>query len=190
MYNFYALVARTKNIDRWALMRNAERENVQEHSHMVAVLAHALAVIRRDVYGWQCSPDKCASAALFHDVPEIFTGDLPTPVKYHDDEMIAAYRKIEDAAVKRLVNSLPEEMRGEYGSAFKPEKDVAEIVRAADKLSAYIKCLNELKAGNEEFRSAAESTLLKLHGFNMPEVEYFLENFIPPFEKTLDELSL
>jgi 5'-deoxynucleotidase len=190
VYSFYALVARTKNIDRWALMRNAEKENVQEHSHMVSVLAHALATIRRDIYGKSCSPEKCAVAAIFHDVPEIFTGDMPTPVKYHDDEMINAYRRIESVAVDRLVNSLPQEMRPEYKNIFSPSDEEKEIVHAADKLSAYIKCLSELKAGNEEFRSASQSTLLKLKSMEMPEIDYFLENFIPAFEKTLDEISL
>ena len=190
MNSFYALVARTKNIDRWALMRNAEKENVQEHSHMVAVIAHALALIRRDIFNIPCDPDRCASAALFHDVPEIFTGDMPTPVKYHDPDMVAAYRRIENAAVDRLLNEIPEELRGEYLSLFRPESDVAEIVRAADKISAYIKCVEELKAGNAEFSSAAESTIKKLHDMELPEVEYFIENFMPAFEKTIDELSV
>ena len=190
MYSFFALISRMKNIDRWALMHNTDRENVMEHSHMVAVLAHALATIRRDIYGIECSPDRAAAAALYHDAPEIITGDMPTPVKYHDADMIAAYRRIEEGAVKKLVSSLPEEIRGEFGSVFAPEEDVAAVVRAADKLSAYIKCLEELKGGNEEFRSAAESTLRKLHAMDRPEVEYFIENFIPAFEKTLDELGL
>lgn len=190
MNSFYALVARTKNIDRWALMRNAERENVQEHSHMVSVIAHALALIRRDIFGVPCDPDRCASAALYHDVPEIFTGDMPTPVKYHDPEMVAAYRRIEDAAVKRLISELPEELRSEYEKIFSPEEDVSQLVHAADKLSAYIKCIEELKAGNTEFTSAAESTLNKLKALNMQEVDYFLDNFIPSFRKTIDELSL
>lgn len=190
MNSFYALVSRTKNIDRWALMRNAERENVQEHSHMVAVIAHSLALIRRDIFKIPCDADRCASVALYHDVPEIFTGDMPTPVKYHDPDMVAAYRRIEDAAVKRLVSELPEALRGEYEKMFAPEEDVSEIVHAADKLSAYIKCIGELKAGNAEFTSASESTLKKLKELNMPEVDYFLDNFIPAFLKTIDELSL
>ena len=189
-WNFYALLARLKNIDRWALMRNADRENVMEHSHMVAVLAHALAVIRRDVLGIPCSPDRCAAAALFHDATEIFTGDMPTPVKYHDEEMRLAYRRVEAVAVEKLMAGLPEAMRPEYASLLKDEGGVRDIVKAADTLAAYIKCLEELKTGNMEFKSAAGSTLQKLKGMGMAEVDYFLDNFIQGFEKTLDEISI
>ncbi len=189
-YNFYALISRLKNIDRWALMRNADRENVMEHSHMVAVLAQALAVIRRDVLGLPCSPDRCAAAALLHDATEIFTGDMPTPVKYHDEEMRRAYRKVEEGAVTKLLSGLPEAMRAEYEGLLRDEGGVRDIVKAADTLSAYIKCLEELKTGNMEFKSAADSTLLKLRRMDMPEVDYFLDNFIGGFEKTIDELSI
>ena len=189
-WNFYALLARLKNIDRWALMRNADRENVMEHSHMVAVLAHALAVIRRDVLGVPCSPDRCAAAALFHDATEIFTGDMPTLVKYHDEEMRLAYRRVEAVAVEKLMAGLPEAMRPEYASLLKDEGGVRDIVKAADTLAAYIKCLEELKTGNMEFKSAAGSTLQKLKGMGMAEVDYFLDNFIQGFEKTLDEISI
>lgn len=189
-YNFFALLSRLKNIDRWALMRNADRENVMEHSHMVAVLAHALAVIRRDVMGVPCSPDRCAAAALFHDAPEIFTGDMPTPVKYHDPEMRSAYRRVEEGAIAKLVSGLPEIMRPEYDMLLRDEGGVRDIVKAADKLSAYIKCVEELKTGNLEFKSAAASTLEKLRDMGMPEVDYFLENFMGAFEKTIDELSI
>lgn len=189
-YSFFALISRMKNIDRWALMRNTVKENVQEHSHMVAVLAHGLAVIRRDVLGVDCSPEAAATAALFHDAPEIITGDMPTPVKYHDQDMVAAYRRVEETAVCKLSWSLPRQMRPEYDKLLRGDSEVEDLVRAADKLSAYIKCLEELKSGNEEFRLAARSTLAKLRDMNMPEVEYFLENFVPAFEKTLDELGL
>ncbi len=189
-YNFFALISRMKNIDRWALMRNADRENVMEHSHMVAVLAHALAVIRRDVMGVPCSPDRCAAAALFHDAPEIFTGDMPTPVKYHDPEMRSAYRRVEEGAIAKLVNGLPEIMRPEYDMLLRDEGGVRDVVRAADKLSAYIKCVEELKTGNLEFKLAAESTLGKLRAMGMAEVDYFLDNFMDAFEKTIDELSV
>ena len=189
-YNFFALISRMKNIDRWALMRNADRENVMEHSHMVAVLAHALAVIRRDVMGVPCSPDRCAAAALFHDAPEIFTGDMPTPVKYHDPEMRSAYRRVEEGAIAKLVNGLPASMQPEYDMLLRDEGGVRDLVRAADKLSAYIKCVEELKTGNLEFKSAAASTLGKLRAMGMPEVDYFLDNFMDAFEKTIDELSV
>ncbi len=187
-YGFFALISRLKNIDRWALMRNSDRENVQEHSHMTAVLAHALAVIRRDVYGIPCDPDNAAAAALFHDATEIFTGDMPTPVKYYDDGITGAYKRIEEAAASRLTAALPEAMAGEYGALLRGGKH-PDIVKAADKLSAYVKCLEELKSGNGEFRSAAESTLEKLKGLEMPEVDYFLEHFIAAFDMTLDELE-
>ncbi|MBQ2057530.1 MAG: 5'-deoxynucleotidase [Oscillospiraceae bacterium] len=190
MYSYFALVSRLKNIDRWALMRNADRENVQEHSHMVAVIAHALGLIRRDIFKMDCDPERAAAAALFHDAPEILTGDMPTPVKYHDENMIEAYRRIEDAAVDKLVSALPEELRGEYRELLKIPEDVSSLVHAADKLAAYIKCLEELKTGNGEFKSAADSTLLKLKKLKMPEVDYFIENFIPAFSLTLDELGL
>lgn len=171
-------------------MRNSDRENVQEHSHMVAVIAHALGIIRRDVYGKICDPNRAAAAALFHDAPEILTGDMPTPVKYHDGDMIEAYRRIEDAAVGKLLSSLPEELRGEYEELLRIPDDVADIVHAADKIAAYIKCLEELKTGNGEFRSASTATLQKLRRLRMPEVDYFIDNFIPAFTLTLDELGL
>lgn len=187
MYPFYALVSRLKYIDRWALMRNSERENVMEHSYMVAVLAHALGVIRRDVFGGDCSPEALCAAALFHDAPEIITGDMPTPVKYHDENMISAYREIERGAAATLAGALPEFMRESYAGLLTGGE---ELVKAADKLSAYIKCLDEIKCGNEEFRSAAESTLSKLRGMRLREIDYFLENFIEAFTMTLDELKL
>ncbi len=187
--SFFALISRLKHIDRWALMRNADRENVQEHSHMVAVLAHALAVIRRDVYGRECSPERCAAAALFHDAPEIFTGDLPTPVKYHDDHMTLAYRGVEDAAKEKLLSSIPEEMRPEYERILREDVD-GELIKAADRLAAYIKCAEELKTGNEEFRSAAGTTMERLRGMGLPEVDYFIENLLPAFSMTLDEISI
>lgn len=189
-YSFFALVSRLRNIDRWALMRNMDKENVQEHSHMVAVLAHALAVISRDVFGKDYDPDRAASIALFHDASEILTGDMPTPVKYHDAEIMAAYKRVEARAAEKLSMSLPEALRPEYESLLREEGRESALVHAADKLSAYIKCLEELRAGNEEFRQAAEATEKKLRALNMPEVEYFMEHFIPAFNKTLDELSL
>ncbi|MGX8699650.1 MAG: 5'-deoxynucleotidase [bacterium] len=188
MHTFFALIARMKNIDRWALMRNADRENVMEHSHMVAVLAHALGLIRRDVLGKPCDPDRAAAAALFHDAPEIITGDMPTPVKYHDPDMVRAYRRIEEQAVETILNALPDSLRGEYARLLAPDGDTARLVHAADKLAAYIKCLEELKTGNAEFRSAAASTLEKLEALQMPEVDYFIEHFIPAFSMTLDEI--
>lgn len=189
--NFFALISRMRYIERWSLMRNSIHENVQEHSHMVAVLAHALGVIRRDIFGVPCDPDACAAVALYHDASEILTGDLPTPIKYHDDEIMSAYRRVENLASAKLLGMLPEELRG----AFEPiltgetERENHDIVKAADKLSAYIKCIEERKAGNNEFINAERQTLAALHAYNMPELEYFIENFIPAFEKTLDDLG-
>lgn len=189
--NFFALISRMRYIERWSLMRNSIHENVQEHSHMVAVLAHALGVIRRDIFGVPCDPDACAAVALYHDASEILTGDLPTPIKYHDDEIMSAYRRVENLASAKLLCMLPEELRG----AFEPiltgetERENHDIVKAADKLSAYIKCIEERKAGNNEFINAERQTLAALHTYNMPELEYFIANFIPAFEKTLDDLG-
>ena len=189
--NFFALISRMRHIQRWSLMRNSIQENIQEHSHMVAVLAHALGVIRRDVFGLDCDPDACATVALYHDASEILTGDLPTPIKYHDAEITEAYRRVESIANEKLVAMLPQEMR----NAFKPvlmgetAEKYHDIVKAADKMSAYIKCIEERKAGNNEFISAEKQTLNALKAYGMKEVDYFLENFMPAFEKTLDELG-
>jgi len=190
-YSFFALISRMRNITRWTLMRNNTVENIQEHSQMVAVIAHALAVIRRDVFGGDADPGKAAAAALLHDATEIFTGDMPTPIKYYDPEIISAYKRIEDIALKKLLSSIPEEMRPEYETLLSPDPgdETQELVKAADKLAAYIKCLEELKTGNLEFRLAAEQSLRKLTALDLPEVGYFIQNFVPAFELTLDELD-
>lgn len=189
--NFFAYISRMRYIVRWSLMRNSLPENIQEHSHMVAVIAHALGVIRRDVMGVPCDPNEAAVVALFHDSSEILTGDLPTPIKYHDDEIMSAYRRVEQIASEKLLTMLPVELRGAFEPVLTGDvvKQLHPIVKAADKMSAYIKCIEERKAGNNEFASAEKQTLDALHGYNMPEVEYFIEHFIPAFEKTLDELG-
>ena len=189
--NFFALISRMRYIERWSLMRNSIQENVQEHSHMVAVIAHALGVIRRDVFGIDCDVNACAAVALFHDASEILTGDLPTPIKYHDPEITDAYRKVEKIAAEKLLDMLPAGMRGAYEPILtgEVERELHPIVKAADKLSAYLKCVEERKAGNNEFLSAEKQTLAALRACAMPEVEYFLEHFVPAFEKTLDELG-
>ena len=159
MHKFFAYISRMKYITRWSLMRNSVTENIQEHSHMVAVLAHALGVIRRDVFHRPCDPDACAAAALFHDASEIFTGDLPTPIKYHSPAIRDAYRQVEAEATEKLLSMLPEELRPAYGPILREEDgEVRRIVKAADKLSAYIKCLEEVEAGNNEFGDAAGGT--------------------------------
>jgi len=180
-----------KHITRWTLMRNSTSENIQEHSHMVSVIAHALAVIRRDVFSGVADPGFAASLALFHDSSEIFTGDMPTPIKYYDKEIIKAYKKVETVAYRKLLTALPGELRPAYKNILTPDEnnEMTVIVKAADRISAYIKCVEELKAGNLEFKHAAKQSKEKLTQMNMPEITYFFENFIPAFELTLDELD-
>ena len=180
--HFFAYIARMRYITRWALMRNTFSENVQEHSHMVAVLAHALAVIRNRVYGGQIDAGQVAAVALYHDASEIITGDMPTPIKYYAPEIRDAYKKVEAVACGRLLAMLPDELRPDYD-------DVLELVKAADKLSAYIKCVEELKAGNAEFRRAAEQTRAALDAMGLPELDYFIEHCMESFSMTLDELE-
>ena len=189
--NFFAYISRMRYIGRWSLMRNALPENIQEHSHMTAVLAHALGVIRRDIFGIDCDPNECATVALFHDCSEILTGDLPTPIKYHSRSIQQAYREVERLACEKLMDTLPKELRGAYEPIMtgETEKRLHDIVKAADKLSAYIKCIEERRAGNDEFISAEKQTRKLLEESPMPEVAYFLEHFIPAFELTLDELG-
>ena len=188
---FYALMGRMRYITRWGLMRNTFSENIQEHSHQVAVLAHALALIRRDILHLPTpEPDRCAVAALFHDASEILTGDMPTPIKYFNPEIREAYRKVEEVADQKLLGMLPEALRPVYEDILRPaDPEVEELVKAADKLSAHIKCLEELKAGNEEFRQAARQTAQALEGYDMPELQYFREHFLGSFQLTLDEME-
>ena len=190
-YSFFAYLSRMRYISRWGLMRNTFQENIQEHSHMVAVLAHALAVIRRDVLGKQADPGLAAAAALYHDAPEILTGDLPTPIKYYSPDIRDAYKQVEKVSADKLAAMLPEELRPAFAPLLREDydPDTRALVKAADKLSAYIKCVEELKAGNAEFRQAAEQTLEALKGYGLPEVDYFMERFLPAFGLTLDELS-
>ena len=189
--NFFAYISRMRYIGRWSLMRNSLPENIQEHSHMVAVLAHALGVIRRDVFHVPCNPDEAATVALFHDSSEILTGDLPTPIKYHSNEIRDAYKEVEALACHKLLDTLPEELRGAYEPllAGETEERVHDLVKAADKLSAYIKRIEERKAGNNAILSAEAQTRKLLEESHMPEVDYFLEHFIPAFELNLDELG-
>ncbi len=189
---FYALVSRMKNIGRWSLMRNSSPENVQEHSHMVAVLAHALAVIGRDVFSRDVDPGQAAAAALFHDASEIFTGDMPTPVKYLNPDIMTSYKKAEALASARLLGTLPPALQPAYAPLFSLDETSTpgSYIKAADKLAAYIKCLEELKTGNTEFKPAAKQTLKKLKAMKMPELDYFMDNCIGTFELTLDELDL
>lgn len=191
MSDFFALISRMRYIERWGLMRSSIPENVQEHSHMVAVLAHALGVIRRDVFKKPCEPDRLAAAALYHDAPEILTGDMPTPIKYHSGRISEAYHEVERAAADKLVNMLPVELRGAFEPFISGEvgEDEKRLVKAADRLSAYIKCVEERKAGNREFLSAEAQTRRRIEDMGLPEADYFLKHFMPAFEKNLDELG-
>ena len=172
-YPFYAMLSRMRYITRWSLMRNTFSENIQEHSHQVAVLAHALALIRRDVLGLDADPERCATAALFHDASEILTGDLPTPIKYYDTGSM-----------------LPPALQdGVRAPLFESDETVRPIVKAADKLSAHIKCIEELKAGNLEFEAAARQTKKALEEMRLPELDWFMEHCLGAFGRNLDELG-
>ena len=187
---FYALMGRMRYIPRWGLMRNTFSENIQEHSHQVAVLAHALALIRREILKLDGpDPDKCAVAALYHDTSEILTGDLPTPIKYYNPEIKAAYKQVERVAGEHLLNMLPPQLRDCYAPlVLEDDPDVTPTVKAADKLSAYIKCVEEQKAGNTEFDTAAVQTLEALKALRMPEMDWFMDNCLEAFSLNLDQL--
>lgn len=189
-HSFFAYIFRMRYIARWALMRNTRVENVEEHSYEVAVLAHALAVIGREVYGKDVSPEKAATAALFHDAPEIITGDMPTPIKYHNPTLKNAYKQVEAVAQEKLLSQLPEALRESYAPLLREEDEtVRRYVKAADKLAAWLKCQEELKAGNREFSRAADETLAALRAMELREADYFLENFGEAFRLTLDDLG-
>jgi len=190
-YNFFALISRMKYIDRWGLMRSTQTENIQEHSHMVAVLAHALAVIGRERFGSPVDPNEAAVAGLYHDASEILTGDLPTPVKYDNPAIKDAYKAVERVAADKLLAMLPPELRGPFSPYVREElpPELLRVVKAADKLSAHIKCLEELRAGNAEFKLAAQQTREALEGMDLPALQVFLEEFLPAFQLTLDELG-
>ena len=189
-FPFFALLSRMRYIQRWGLMRNTFQENIQEHSHMVAVLAHGLAMIDRELCGGNADPDRCAAAALFHDAPEILTGDLPTPIKYANDDIRTAYRQVEEVSARKLLSMLPPEIQAGYEPLLLETDDaVRQIVKAADKLSAYIKCVEELKAGNQEFATAAAQTKEALEQMDLPCLRYFMEHCLPSFAETLDQLQ-
>lgn len=188
---FYALMGRMRYITRWGLMRNTFSENIQEHSHQVAVLAHGLALIRRDILKLPGpDPDRCATAALFHDASEILTGDLPTPIKYDNPAIQTAYKQVERVAGEKLLTMLPEALRESYAPlVLEDDAQVLPIVKAADKLSAHIKCIEEQKAGNAEFDSAARQTLQAMKNMALPELDWFLAHCLPAFSLNLDELK-
>ncbi len=187
---FYALLGRMRYITRWGLMRNTFSENIQEHSHQVAVLAHALALIRREILKMDGpDPDKCAVAALYHDASEILTGDMPTPIKYYNPEIKTAYKQVERVAGEHLLTMLPEALRDSYRAyVLEDDAEITPIVKAADKLSAYIKCVEEQKAGNTEFDSAEAATLKAMEQMDCPELQWFIANCLEPYRKNLDQL--
>jgi 5'-deoxynucleotidase len=187
---FYALLSRMRYITRWGLMRNTFSENIQEHSHQVAVLAHALALIRRDILHLPApDPNRCAVAALYHDASEILTGDLPTPIKYYNPEIKNAYKQVERIAGNRLLDMLPPELRSSYELlVMESDEELLPIVKGADKLSAYIKCVEEQKAGNTEFDSAADVTMQTLRALHREEIDWFIDNCLDAFSLNLDQL--
>ena len=189
-YHFFAMHSRMKYINRWALMRNTVSENISEHSNDVAVIAHALAIIKNVRFGGDVDAERAAFLGLYHDMTEIITGDMPTPVKYHSEDMTDAFKAVEDKAGRTLLSMLPDDMAKYYeGAFFKKEGDgyLWKIVKAADKISALIKCIEEKNAGNNEFGKALESTRASIEAMAMPEVEVFLEEFLPSFYLSLDE---
>ncbi|MBR1674009.1 MAG: 5'-deoxynucleotidase [Eubacterium sp.] len=195
-YNFFATISRMKYIERWALMRNSRAENLSEHSLEVAMIAHALCVIGNVRHGKNLDSEKAALIGLYHDSSEIITGDMPTPVKYYNEGIMAAYKEVEAIAEKKLLNELPNDLRPEFEKLYRAEPTEEErymrrLVKAADTLSAYIKCIEEENSGNREFRSAKKSIEKKLGTMSaeLPEIVDFMNDFIPSYGKTLDELS-
>ena len=186
--NFYAFLSRMKYINRWGLMRNTWQEKIQEHSLQVAVFAHALALIKNLYFKGNANAQKAALTAMFHDSAEIITGDMPTPIKYFNVDIKRAYNEIEDASKLKMLQMLPDELSACYEELFFCEdKETETIVKAADKLAAYIKCIEEIKSGNNEFAKAKESIYLTLKDMRLEELDYFMDNFIESFELSLDE---
>lgn len=194
--SFLAVVSRMRHIERWALMRSARPENLAEHSLDVAMIAHMLATIANVRHGRALNANRAALIGLYHDASEIITGDMPTPVKYHDDAIREAYKAVEAGAEKRLLDTLPDDLRGEFEGVFFAEGNDADeaylrrLVKAADKISALVKCIDERRAGNSEFASAEATCRAAVEAMaaELPEVEDFMEEFLPSFGATLDEL--
>jgi 5'-deoxynucleotidase len=190
--SFYAMMSRMKYIERWALMRNSITENICEHSLEVSILAHALAIIGKERLGKQLNAEKAALIGIYHDATEIITGDMPTPIKYFNDSIQGAFKAVEHAAAERLLMLLPDDIRRSYETLFFPEGEDAflwKLVKGADKLSALIKCMEERKAGNSEFLSAEKSLRNILEAMKLEEIDIFMKEFLPAYDKTLDELN-
>jgi len=188
---FFAYLSRLRWIKRWGLMRNAQAENVMEHSWEVATIAHALALIKNQYFAGNVDPQAIATAALYHDVSEVITGDLPTPIKYYSKQITAAYHEIEHQSVQALIKQLPDKLQPEYEGLIQESKlppSHREIIKAADNISAYLKCQIELKAGNQEFSIAAIEIEKKLRKQPLPEVDFFMQHFAPACGLTLDSL--
>lgn len=191
-HHFFAYLSRLRYIERWSLMRNTVKENVAEHSFHVAVLTHALCTIGNDIFGKRLPTEQAVTMALFHDSTEVFTGDIPTPVKHHSPEALRNFREIESIASERLLSMVPAELKNTYMPLLGSKHDTSGLriyLKAADLLDAYLKCVTELSAGNKEFAVAQKQILQSIRSLNVQEADYFLEHFAPSFEKTLDELS-
>jgi 5'-deoxynucleotidase len=192
MSHFFAYLSRMKFIQRWGLMHNTYPENIQEHSLQVAMVAHALALIRNRLFGGNVNPERTAVLALYHDAGEVLTGDLPAPIKYFNPEIKTAYKAIEATAAQKLFSMVPDVLKADYEALFfaaDEDRIHLDLVEAADKLCAYIKCLKELGAGNQEFSKAEKALIASVEELDLPEVRYFLETFVPSFKLTLDELD-
>ena len=192
MSHFFAYLARMKFIRRWGLMRNTKTENIQEHSLQVAMIAHGLAVIRNERFGGDVDPARVALLGVYHDAEEVITGDLPTPIKYFNPQIKDAFGELGAVAQERLLSMLPDFMRPSYEALFNEaswSESEHELVKAADRICAYLKCLEEAKAGNMEFSRAEQQVWRSLFQMNLPEVAYFMETFIPSFRLTIDELN-
>lgn len=190
--NFFAMISRMKYINRWGLMNNTREENIAEHSLEVAIIAHALVTISNKRLGTALSADRAAVMAIFHDSSEIITGDLPTPVKYYNDDIRNSYKEIEEISEKHLLSMLPDDLKDEYNPLIvscDADRELLPFVKAADKLSALIKCINELSMGNREFVKAERTIRETVEGIELEAVKIFVEEFLPSYELTLDELS-
>ncbi len=187
MSHFYAMLSRMKNINRWGLMRNTRNENLSEHTLEVALISHALAVIGNKRLGKSINADRVAAAAMFHDTSEIITGDMPTPIKYYNPEIKAAYKSIEAIAEGQLLDMLPSDLREELEPYFNLDEETARLVKAADKISALIKCIEEIKMGNMEFKEAEKSTRASIEAMGLDEADIFCTEFLDSFYLTLDE---
>ncbi len=191
MYHFFAMLSRMKYINRWGLMRNTRQENICEHSLETALVAHALAVLGNEKFGRHYDPERAAALAMLHDAPEIITGDMPTPVKYHSEEIRKAYGEVEELAVEHLVSLLPEELRPAYQQLMtmtgERDEELKPLIKAADRISAVIKCVEERKSGNRDFHKAEQTITQSIADMGLPEADYFMKEFLPSYGLTIEE---